>query len=123
MKDNTRKIMGKRPENYVYRLPHAAIAALIPISSGDKDILQVYKGILGISMTAVIHEMIGVAARCWEENHPNVINKMAQKITGQKTLLFLYRAKFGRLTEDQGKDQFPLAEDKENDQKTNNCTM
>ena len=119
MKDYTRKSKGNKPENYVYRLSHANIAALIPISRGDKDILHVYKGLLGISMTAVMHEMIGTAARCWEENHPKVINKMAETIAGQKSLLFLYRAKFGRLTEDQGKDQVPLAEDKENGQKTN----
>jgi len=105
MKDYTRKSKGNKPEHYVYRLSHANTAALIPISRGDKDILHVYKGLLGISMTSVMHEMIGVAARCWEENHPYVINKMAKQITGMKYLLHLYRGKFGKLIEDKDKDQ------------------
>jgi len=94
---------------YVYRLPREDVSAQMAISRGDLDILKVYKGIFGISMIAVIHEMIGVAARCWEENHPAALNKMADKIAGQKSLLFLYRAKFGRLTDDKEKDQGPPA--------------
>jgi len=34
-----------------------------------------------------MHEMIGIAARCWEENHPVAINKMVDKIRGQTQLL------------------------------------
>ena len=108
-KGKERKKRGK----YVYRLPRIDVAAQMAISKGDLDILRIYKGILGISMIAVIHEMIGTAARCWEENHPKVINKMAETIAGQKSLLFLYRAKFGRLTEDKEKDKVSPTEDKE----------
>ena len=88
---------------YVYRLPREDIATMLAVGKGDLSILDVYAGIMGISRIAVIHEMIGTAARCWEENHPAAINKMADKITGQKQLLFLYRYRFG-----------PLAADKEN---------
>ena len=88
---------------YVYRLPREDIATMLAVGKGDLSILDVYAGIMGISRIAVIHEMIGTAARCWEENHPHVINKMAKQIEGMKYLLHLYRAKFG-----------PLVEDKEN---------
>jgi len=119
METKKTRIRGNKRAKYVFRLPDDDIATQMAIGKGDLDIIEVYKAILGVSRRAVLHEMIGTAARCWEENHPKVINKMAETIAGQKSLLFLYRAKFGRLTEDQGKDQVPLAEDKENGQKTN----
>jgi len=43
MKDYTRKSKGNKPENYVYRLSHAATVTQIPLSRGDADIFKVYK--------------------------------------------------------------------------------
>ena len=97
------RIRGNKKAKYVFRLPEDDIATQMAIGQGDLDIIEVYKAILGVSRRAVLHEMVGTAARCWEESHPHVINKMAKQIEGMKYLLHLYRAKFG-----------PLVEDKEN---------
>lgn len=103
METKKTRIRGNKRAKYVFRLPDDDIATQMAIGQGDLDIIEVYKAILGVSRRAVLHEMIGTAARCWEEKHPAAINKMADKITGQKQLLFLYRYRFG-----------PLAGDKEN---------
>ena len=103
METKNTRIRGKKLAKYVFRLPNDDVATQICVGKGDLDIIEVYKKILGVSRRAVLHEMVGVAARCWEENHPHVINKMAKQIEGMKYLLHLYRAKFG-----------PLVEDKEN---------
>jgi len=82
---------------YVYRLARCDEAAKVRISSGDLDILKAYKERYSIPLTAIIHEMIGTAAKCWEEKHEFIIGELRQNLAQLEGIAFAYLKKYGRL--------------------------
>lgn len=44
-------------------------AAHVYIDKGDHIVLKVYGGLLKTTMTTALHVLLGVGARCFEENH------------------------------------------------------
>lgn len=41
----------------------------VHVSDGDHEILMVYARMHDVTIQHCLHEMIGVAAKCWEEQH------------------------------------------------------
>ncbi len=48
-------------------------------------------------MTAVLHEMIGTAAKCWEERHEFVIDELRNNLVQLEGIAFAYLKKYGPL--------------------------
>ena len=80
---------------YVYTLGKENIVTFIPVGHGDPVIIQMYKRLFRKPMRAVLHDMIGTAAKCWEEQHVKQIEifKLERKILEHK--LGQYLRKFG----------------------------
>ena len=64
MQENKGDKGDKTGDLNVYSLSHGKIATTIPISHGDLEILQMYKGFFKKPMLAVLHDMIGTSAKC-----------------------------------------------------------
>jgi len=92
--------MGKSnidKQKYVYRIEKRKEATRIRIGNADLVILKVYKERYNISMTAVVHEMIGTAAKCWEERHEFTIGELRNNLVQLEGIAFAYLKKYGRL--------------------------
>jgi len=84
-------------EQYVYRIEKGEEATKVRISSADLTILKIYKERYKISITAVAHEMIGTAAKCWEEKHEFIIGELRNNLVQLEGITFAYLKKYGRL--------------------------
>lgn len=71
---------NEQTDHYVYRLKHTERSTMIPISDSDHRVLLVYKNVLKKPMTAIIHEWIGIAAKCWEEKHNKRIPLLEERV-------------------------------------------
>ena len=92
--------MGKSnidKQKYVYRIENRKEATKVRIGNADLIILKVYKERYKISMTAVAHEMIGTAAKCWEEKHEFIIGELRNNLVQLEGIAFAYLKKYGRL--------------------------
>ena len=92
--------MGKSnidKQKYVYRIENRKEATKVRIGNADLIILKVYKERYNISITAVVHEMIGTAAKCWEEKHEFIIGELRQDLLQLEGIAFAYLKKYGRL--------------------------
>lgn len=92
--------MGKSnidKQKYVYRIEKGKEATHVRIGNADRVILMVYKERYNISMTAALHEMIGTAAKCWEERHEFIIGELRQDRAQLEGIAFAYLKKYGRL--------------------------
>jgi len=72
-------------------------ATKVRISSVDLTILKIYKERYKIPITAIVHEMIGTAAKCWEERHEAVIKELQERVTEAEWIMGLYYKKYGPL--------------------------
>ena len=88
----------KKEDLYVYSLRKGQIACSIAIGHDDLLILQMYKNIFKKPMVAVLHDMIGTAAMCWEEHHRRIIKEMEEKIITDEKIIMAYLHKFGRIS-------------------------
>ncbi|MFC1934756.1 hypothetical protein ACFLXZ_00370 [Chloroflexota bacterium] len=92
----------KRP-GYVFRVTAQGKSRSMRICEGDYDTISVYSNIYGKPRTTILHEMIGTAAKCWEEKHDEQLPELQEwkdKTKGYELMariLELYKQKYGRL--------------------------
>ena len=70
---------SKMPQ-YVYRLRKEDVVTLIGIGRGDHNLLKVYKNIDRKTMHAVLHDLIGLGAKCREEKHVEVTKDLKERL-------------------------------------------
>jgi hypothetical protein len=49
-------------------------------------------------MVAVLHYMIGTAAKCWEERHNRNLKEMEEKLITNEKIIVEYMKRFGRIS-------------------------
>jgi len=94
MKEKTSDTIG---DLYVYSLRKGKIASYIAIGHVDLLILKMYKNILRKPMRAILHDMIGTAAKCWEEKHDQQIKELEEKSITDERIIYAYIKSFGRI--------------------------
>ena len=108
----------QRP-SYVYRVTAQGKSRSMRISEGDYAIISVYSNINGKPRTTILHEMIGTAAKCWEEKHDEQLPELQEWRDKTKEfelmarIIELYKQKYGPLRVMRRKQQ-------ENDEKGGN---
>ena len=76
---------------------------MLRISEGDYTILNIYHELYKKPRSTILHEMIGTAAKCWEEKHDEQLAELRE--WKEKTadyelmarIIELYVQKYGRL--------------------------
>ncbi len=92
----------QRP-GYVYRVTAQGKSRSMRISEGDYDIISVYSDIYSKPRTTILHEMIGTAAKCWEEKHAEQLPELLEWRDKTKDyeimarIIDLYLKKYGPL--------------------------
>lgn len=86
-----------RKKGYRYVLPRSAVYRKIGISEGDHTLLTVYAQHYGIPRTTLLHEMIGCAAKCWEEEHEQTIKELEERSKTMLKIIFAYLERYGPL--------------------------
>jgi len=81
----------------VFRLRRDQAGTNIYVDKGDYSILKVYKHVMKSTMTAVLHHMIGSAAKCWEEKHDLQITDLNERVRIQAFIIVKYIEKYGQL--------------------------
>jgi hypothetical protein len=87
---------SKIPE-YVYRLRREDVSTLIGISRGDHNLLKVYKNMDRKPMIAVLHDLIGLGAKCREEKHVEEIKDLEERLRISTSIAVTYIRKFGKI--------------------------
>ncbi len=86
----------KIPE-YVYRLRKDAVSTFIGIGKGDHTILKVYRNMDRKPMIAVLHDLIGLGAKCREEKHVEVIKELEERLRIATKIAATYLRKYGKI--------------------------
>ena len=86
-----------REDLYVYSLGRSKTATNIAVSSGDLQILKMYSHIFKRPMVWILHDMIGTAAKCWEENHVRRIRQLEEKSRTDERIIQEYIKRFGHI--------------------------
>ncbi len=88
---------------YVYRVTKQNKSKSMRISKEDYVILTIYNNLYKKPRATILHEVIGTAAKCWEEKHEEEI-KQLQEWKGKTAdydilakILSLYVQKYGQL--------------------------
>jgi len=92
--------MGENEEkslNPPYSLGRNDRSTSLWVDKGDKMILKVYKTALNCSMTAALHFLIGLGARCHEEKHLERIAFLEERVRGQARIIYEYLTRYGKL--------------------------
>ena len=97
MQENKGDEGSKLSDLYTYRLKKGQRAGTVAIGHGDLTILWMYKNIFKKPMVAVLHDMIGTAVKCWEEQHDRKIKEMKEKIATDEMIIMAYLHRFGRI--------------------------
>ena len=98
MQENNGDKGSKPGDLYAYRLKREEVAGRVSIGSGDLEILRMYKHLCKKPMLAVLHDMIGTAAKCWEEHHNRNIKEMKEKLRTNEMIILEYLRRFGRIS-------------------------
>lgn len=86
-----------RNAGYRYVLTRSGVYRKIGISEGDHTILTVYAHLYGIPRTTLLHEMIGCAAKCWEEKHVQTIKELEERLRIATKIAAAYLRKYGKI--------------------------
>lgn len=95
------KILNK--PGYVYRVTDQGKSRSMRISEGDYVIISVYSNLYSKPRTTILHEMIGTAAKCWQEKHNERLPELQEWKNNTldygllKRIVQLYFQKYGRL--------------------------
>jgi len=92
---------SKMPQ-YVYRLRKDDDFTFIAIGRGDRNLLEVYKNIDRKPMRAVLHDLIGLAAKCREEKHTRVIEDLEERLRITTKIAAAYLRKYGKIAPEDG---------------------
>ncbi len=80
-----------------HRIPRTARAATVHVDKGDHTILKVYAKTLKTTLTTALHHLLGVGARCFEENHDQEIKDLEERVRIQAFIIVKYIEKYGQL--------------------------
>ncbi len=89
------RILHPESSYYVYRLRREDVSTHIPIGKGDHTILKVYKNIDRKPMIAVLHDLIGLGAKCREEKHVEEIKDLEERLRIATRIAATYLQKYG----------------------------
>ena len=73
------------------------------IAEGDYNIITVYRNLYNKPRTTILHEMIGTAAKCWEEKHDEQLKELrewknkTEDYELMARIVELYKQKYGPL--------------------------
>ena len=84
-----------KPINPPYSLGRTDRKTTLWVDNGDKTILKTYKTALKSTMTAALHFLIGIGARCYEEKHLETIAFQEDRIRSQARIILKYLEKYG----------------------------
>jgi len=76
-------------------LTRSGVYRKVGVSEGDHKILTMYAHKFGIPRTTVLHDMIGWAAKCWEEKHVQTIKELEEHDRTQTRIIVAYLRKYG----------------------------
>jgi len=91
------KTIKSKITEYVYRLRREDVSTLIGISRGDHNLLKVYKNIDRKPMLAVLHDLIGLGAKCREEKHEQEIENLEESLRIATRIATTYLRKYGKI--------------------------
>ena len=80
-----------------HRIPIPDTKASIHVDPGDHTILKVYKAFLKVPMRAVIHFLLGLGSRCYEEKHDQEIRDLQERVRIQANIIVKYIEKYGQV--------------------------
>jgi len=83
--------------DFFHRVPSIALPHMIKV---DKDDHNIIKGVCmnkNKTIGTITHCMIGQSVKCWQENHEEVINRLATEVIELTHIVGLYRERFGKL--------------------------
>ncbi len=80
---------------YVYRLRKDDDFTFIAIGRGDHTLLKVYKNMDRKPMIAVLHDLIGLGAKCREEKHVEEIKDLEERLRIATKIAATYLQKYG----------------------------
>jgi len=86
-------------ENTVFKPHKVAVrdrVAHVHVDKGGKTILKVYKGVLKSTMTATLHFLLSLGARCFEEKHDEHIEDLKERVRIQAKIIVKYIEKYGQ---------------------------
>lgn len=67
-------------EKAVYSIAAGEYRKLVAVSPSDYEMLTIYSGMKHCSRRQCMHEMIGTAAKCWEEHHPEELKRLRREL-------------------------------------------
>ena len=84
-----------RNAGYRFVLTRSGVYRKIGISEGDHKILTIYAHQYRIPKTTLLHEMIGCAAKCWEEKHNQTTKELEEHNKTKARIVIAYLKKYG----------------------------
>jgi len=94
--------VSQRP-GYVFRVTTQGKSRNMRIAEGDYDIITAYGSLRNKPRSTILHEMIGTAAKCWEEKHAERLPELqewrdkTEDYELMARIIELYHKKYGRL--------------------------
>ena len=73
-----------------HKIPRKAGKVGVHVDKGDHTILKVYAKTLKTTITAAFHHLLGVGARCFEENHDQEIKDLEERNRFQARIIVMY---------------------------------
>ncbi len=92
----------QRP-GYVFRVTTQGKSRNMRIAERDYNIITVYRNLYNKPRTTILHEMIGTAAKCWEEKHDEQLKELrewknkTEDYELMARIVELYKQKYGPL--------------------------
>ena len=94
-----------RNAGYRYVLTSSGVYRKMGISEWDHKILTIYAQKYRIPKTTLLHEMIGCAAKCWEEKHNQTIKELEEHNKTLRRIVIAYLRKYGRIKKESMVDE------------------
>ncbi len=98
-KRSQEEVDSEKP-GYLYQVTRQGRAKTLRISEEDYTILTVYSNLRKKPRTTIMHEMIGTAAKCWEEKHDEQLAELREwkkKTEDYELLVRIVEQKYGPL--------------------------
>ncbi len=102
-KESGNKPLYPDSPGYVFRVTTQGKSKSMRISEGDYTIISIYGNKYTKPRTTILHEMIGTAAKCWEEEHNERLPELQEwkdktvDFELMERILAIYYQKYGRL--------------------------
>ena len=102
-KESSNKPLYPDSSGYVFRVTTQGKSKSMRITEGDYTIISIYGDRYNKPRTTILHEMIGTAAKCWEEKHNERLPELQEWKDKTKDyelmarIIELYHQKYGRL--------------------------